>query len=82
VKLKVHHIKMQELKVLKSTCYRMLYLKVAVSEDVQNCADEEFKIFVVWVSQKTPMEVLGEMHVSLIRGNKEINRDAICWNVD
>jgi hypothetical protein len=31
-------------------------LKVAVSEDVQNCSDEGIQILVEWDSLKTPME--------------------------
>jgi hypothetical protein len=34
----------------------MLYLKVAVSRCVQNCADEGIQIFGEWVLRRHPME--------------------------
>jgi cAMP phosphodiesterase len=44
-----------ELKGAKNTIECSI-LKVAVSEDVQNCSDEGIQIFEVWDSLKIPME--------------------------
>jgi alkylation response protein AidB-like acyl-CoA dehydrogenase len=54
----------------------MFYIKVAVSEDVQNCSDEGIQILVEWDSLKTPNgECLRDARIARIyEGTNEINR--------
>jgi alkylation response protein AidB-like acyl-CoA dehydrogenase len=52
-------------------------LKVAVSEDVQNCADEGIQIF-GGMGFSTPWKALGEMPVSLV-SMKVLTKSTECF---
>jgi alkylation response protein AidB-like acyl-CoA dehydrogenase len=62
--------------VLKKYAIECSILKVAVSEDVQNCSDEGIQILVEWDSLKTlQWRVLGDARIARIyEGTNEINR--------
>ena len=73
-----------ELKGVEEYAIECSILKVAVSEDVQNCADEGIQIFGgMGFSEETPMEsAWRDARIARIyEGTNEINRMLICWYV-
>ena len=73
-----------ELKGVEEYAIECSILKVAVSEDVQNCADEGIQIFGgMGFSEETPMEAAWrDARIARIyEGTNEINQHAVCWNV-
>jgi hypothetical protein len=59
------------------------FKEVAVSEDVQNCADEGIQIYGGMDSEDAQWKVPGEMPELLVfmKVQAEINRNAICRDV-
>jgi hypothetical protein len=56
----------------------MFYPEVAVSEDVQNCADEGIQIFGGMGFSTHPWKALGEMPVSLV-SMKVLTKSTECF---
>jgi alkylation response protein AidB-like acyl-CoA dehydrogenase len=64
-----------ELKGVEEYAIECSILKVAVSEDVQNCSDEGIQILVEWDSQDSNGECLRDVvSLRIYEGTNEINR--------
>jgi hypothetical protein len=71
-----------ELKGVEEYAIECSILKVAVSEDVQNCSDEGIQILVEWDSQDTNGECLRDV-VSLVSMKVQTkSTECFCRNVD